>query len=442
MVDAAVDGFLGLLPGGVQNFFGVGKGGSGIGRHISGGGIGGSIGEGTGLGGLGKTIATSIKGGFRSVGTALKGIFGGGSSATAAGNLGFKGPAAFATPAAGGSSSFLGMTGMAIPAAILGGTLIGTSVLESRDRKKAKRFYNREFAPNFDPSGVEELANGTFLTALEDVHGELDSIYVAIDTQVMTALEDAGVAAMALNMGFEAGGKEVRRIVGDVDAVRTALDNAKVKGYEFGGSLETAIEKGNGLKVAIEGDSEAIKNALQQATAAGIGGFSNLEVTASGVSATLTGDIAQWRKYLDDVLSAALSVAGGFRDVGSEASGAVSDVMALAKAIASMPSITGTSSGSGDRGGYAYGGISRGPQLAWVSEGPYPVEAHIPMLDGRTIPVRFANQAPAAPAGIDIGPLVTEIRGVRQDLDRVVGRPITRTLGRVQRRAAATARKR
>ncbi|WP_083909237.1 phage tail tape measure protein [Desulfovibrio oxyclinae] len=36
---------------------------------------------------------------------------------------------------------------------------------------------------------------------------------------------------------------------------------------------------------------------------------------------------------------------------------------------------------------YANGGVSVGPQLAWVSEGRYRKEAHVPLPDGRTIPV-------------------------------------------------------
>lgn len=40
---------------------------------------------------------------------------------------------------------------------------------------------------------------------------------------------------------------------------------------------------------------------------------------------------------------------------------------------------------------YADGGISYGPQLAMVSEGRYPVEAHIPLPNGRSVPVTIAG---------------------------------------------------
>lgn len=49
--------------------------------------------------------------------------------------------------------------------------------------------------------------------------------------------------------------------------------------------------------------------------------------------------------------------------------------------IPSIPSI-GT-------GGYAMGGVSSGPQLAWVSEGRYKHEAHVPLPNGRSIPVEM-----------------------------------------------------
>ncbi|MEZ7197030.1 hypothetical protein [Pseudodesulfovibrio karagichevae] len=42
-------------------------------------------------------------------------------------------------------------------------------------------------------------------------------------------------------------------------------------------------------------------------------------------------------------------------------------------------------------GGFASGGISYGPQLTMVSEGSIPVEAHVPLPDGRTIPVTVSG---------------------------------------------------
>ena len=54
------------------------------------------------------------------------------------------------------------------------------------------------------------------------------------------------------------------------------------------------------------------------------------------------------------------------------------------------PNITGSFNGSVSGApvtGFADGGISYGPQLAYVSEGRYSAEAHVPLPDGRRIPV-------------------------------------------------------
>lgn len=56
--------------------------------------------------------------------------------------------------------------------------------------------------------------------------------------------------------------------------------------------------------------------------------------------------------------------------------------------------------------GFASGGISYGPQMALVSEGRYPVEAHVPLPDGRKIPVEMSGAA-AAPAR---GPAKLEVQ--------------------------------
>ncbi|EGJ51801.1 hypothetical protein [Desulfocurvibacter africanus] len=50
---------------------------------------------------------------------------------------------------------------------------------------------------------------------------------------------------------------------------------------------------------------------------------------------------------------------------------------------------------SQEPGGYALGGVSHSPQLAWVSEGPYSHEAHVPLPDGQNIPVRLMGQRKA-----------------------------------------------
>nr|WP_321513135.1 tape measure protein [uncultured Pseudodesulfovibrio sp.] len=46
--------------------------------------------------------------------------------------------------------------------------------------------------------------------------------------------------------------------------------------------------------------------------------------------------------------------------------------------------------------GFASGGVSYGPQLAMVSEGAYSAEAHVPLPDGRNIPVDIRGLAPVS----------------------------------------------
>ncbi len=49
--------------------------------------------------------------------------------------------------------------------------------------------------------------------------------------------------------------------------------------------------------------------------------------------------------------------------------------------------------------GFASGGISTHPQLAMVSEGAYPAEAHVPLPDGRSIPVSLSGALPQGGGG-------------------------------------------
>lgn len=63
--------------------------------------------------------------------------------------------------------------------------------------------------------------------------------------------------------------------------------------------------------------------------------------------------------------------------------------------------------------GFATGGISYGPQLAWVSEGAHTAEAHVPLPDGRRIPVALDLRLP----GNDLEPPAPLVSFRRPDLD-------------------------
>ena len=448
LVDATVDGLFGLLPGGIREFLGVGGGSDGIGRHINGGGIGGG-----GIGGgfvakLGKEIGTAIgngsgliKGISTGIGNAFSGI-----NATAAGNLGFKGPAAFATQAqAAGSAGFgagIGWSGVAVPLAI------GAYGFGVQARKRAqRRERQQEFFQQVGTGTSEQLGDGAW-----DFRGMLDDANAFFSTtregwrSTIEALSEANLVSEGWGAMLDENGRGLVKIRGDIDGVKNALSNAVATGYSFSGSLTNAIEKGNNLRVSIQGDADEIRNALNAATAAGIGGFVGLEKTATGVSATLTGDIRRWDQFLQSFVNNSIQAAvSGVSSIGSAAGQATSNFIKMASAARSATraasSVRGGRSTQVDAG-FAFGGISRGPQLAWVSEGPYPIEAHVPMADGHHIPVRVSGGVPSAPTVVDLDPVVNELRAVRADLDRVVGRPITRSIDRTRRRAAATARKR
>jgi len=463
LIDSAVNGLFGLLPDNVQQFLGVGGGGS-PGRYINGGGIGGGIGQGTGGGGgggagglfstgtiakLGKEIGTAMGNGsglWKGIATGVKNALTGVSS-TAAGNLGFKGPGvmnygstAGASTAGSASSGAAGLGGASwLGGAIMAVAAFGAGLQEKSQMKKIMRA-RKEMMANFSPANFEDIGlDSTWIGTLEGVHENIDKIYAAVDGKLVEALKEAGAITGAIGLRMAVNGEHVHQLHGQVDKVRTALEGAKITGFSFAGSIETAIEKGNGLQVSIQGNAEIIRGALENAAQAGDLAFRNFQQTATGATAILTGDIGKWQRVMQEFVNTAVKAAvSGVGELGREAGSATEKFLALARAAASVPAVRSTPFGGRD--GFAYGGVSRGPQLAWVSEGPYPVEAHVPMADGRHIPVRMSGPVPPAPASADLGPVVAELRQVRADLDRVVGRPITRTLDRVRRRAAATAR--
>src|SRR5690606_37348175 len=104
-------------------------------------------------------------------------------------------------------------------------------------------------------------------------------------------------------------GEHVHQMHGSVEKVRQALEGAKITGFQFAGSVETAIEKGNGLQVSIEGNADIIKQALTHAAQQGDLAFRQFTETASGSSAVLTGVIGKWQKVLQDVVSTAVTAA-------------------------------------------------------------------------------------------------------------------------------------
>ncbi|WP_372396901.1 tape measure protein [Azospirillum sp. HJ39] len=103
--------------------------------------------------------------------------------------------------------------------------------------------------------------------------------------------------------------------------------------------------------------------------------------------------------------------------------------------------------------GFATGGISHGPQLAWVSEGAHTAEAHVPLPDGRRIPValdlRLPGSDPMPPAPMvsfrrpeldagaaGVAELLSAVEGLRDEV-RALGRDALTQRARIGADAAA-----
>lgn len=362
--------FLGLETGGVN--FGGGDivssiigGGSKLGSVINGGGIGGGIGSGAGGSAIVKAISTGISKGIG----AIKGIFGGG---TAGGT------------AAGGASF-----GTSLAAA---GPVLAIGAFGFAQQRKAvqKRMENQ--AQFFESVGTGEFQELNAMAAFRGLDEATGEFFVTMNEgwkSTIEALHQANALIEVQGAMYDERGNELFKIAGNAEQVKDALSNAAATGFEFSDSLNMAIEKGNNLSVSIQGDSDAIQAALNAATAMGIGGFRDLEVTATGVSATLVGDIARWNEYLQSFVNEAIRGAiNGVDSLGSQASTATGRFLELAKAAAKVRVPGATILGGRDAADngtlprFAEGGITRGPSLAGEA-GP---EAVIPLRNG-AVPV-------------------------------------------------------
>lgn len=218
--------------------------------------------------------------------------------------------------------------------------------------------------------GIDEATGKFFITLNEGWSSTLE------------ALTEANVLIKAQGALYDENGNELVEMTGNLEGVKAALSGATATGFEFKGSLEGAIEKGNDLRVAIQGDADQIKMALEAATGMGIGGFKNLQTTATGVSATLTGDIQRWNDFLQSFVNNAIqSAISGVNSLEDGARGATEAFLELARAASKAGS--SRSRGSAGLKRFATGGISNEPAI-FGEAGP---EAAVPLPDGRTIPV-------------------------------------------------------
>jgi hypothetical protein len=373
-VSAKIFGGTSGVSGIAESF--VGKGG--IGKFISGGGIGGGVGGGiggigggiSGIGGIGTTISKSIMKGFK----ALKGFFSGGGSFGSAAMGG--GPASMA---GGGMGGFGGIAGAAIPLAI-GAFGFAKLAANAKKKREANQRYSAMGDGQFDQLNPSAAFNG-----LDETTGKF---FVSMNEgwkSTINALKEANALIDHQGALYDSAGNEMYELSGNVGQVKTALANATVTGFEFGAALEGAIEKSSTLGVKVQGDAETIKTALQAATAIGIGGFRDLKTTATGVSATLTGDFAKWDTFLQQFVNNSIgSAVNGISALGDEARGTTSQFLAMASAARSIPMMGGGDSGMQK---FASGGVSHRAAI-FGEAGP---EAAVPLPDGRTIPVTISG---------------------------------------------------
>lgn len=336
--------------GGLGKIFSGGNGGNGGGfLGAIGEKIGGLFGGGNGGGGI-----------MGKIGGGLAKLFGGGAS-TAAGNIGFKGPAAFATPASTGAGAGAGAGAMAGGAAVVAAIAAYGFGQIARNRRR-KQEANQQFFGNVGTGTFEQLNPSAAFRGADDEAGEF---FVTLNEGWQSTIKALGEANLLIeHQGalYDERGNELWRIKGNVDGVKEALKNATMTGFEFGGSLHMAIEKGNNLRVSIQGDADQIKQALHAATAAGIGGFHSLQVTGTGVSATLTGDMQRWNDFLQAAVNASIQeAASSMGKLANEAGHATNKFLELARAAAKVAAGGGVSvraPGFAEGGSFIVGGRS------------------------------------------------------------------------------------
>jgi len=419
-----------FIDRGIDNLLG----GRGFFDYTSGGGIGGAIGHGTRVGGgtaggggsgglvgtgtllrIGKEIGTAMGNGqglWRAVATGIKnGITG--ISSTAAGNLGFKGPGVMnygQAPAASTAASSGAASAGAVPSWAGGAVMAVVSFMAGLQEKSQMKKIIRareEMMANFSPLDAESLGlDSTFIGALETAREGVERIYAAVDRKLVIALKEAGAITGDIGLRMAMNGEHIHQMHGSVEKVRQALEGAKITGFAFAGSIETAIEKGNGLQVSIEGNSEIIKQALVSAAQQGDLAFRQFTETASGASAVLTGDIGKWQKVLQDFVTTAVKAAiAGVDDLAGEANNATTAFERLARAAASVPSVRANPFGGRDGADGSHAG-----GLPYVPFDGYRAVLH----QGERVLTRRENLRYAAPQKpVDIRPLLAEVQALK-----------------------------
>lgn len=288
----------------------------------------------SGLKGIGGKILSTIKGVF-SGGSSTGGLFGG--TATPATMTGSSG--------AGGVGKLLGnlkgSAGALVPAAIFG---FGMSRIAASRQQKIEA--NQRFQ-GLDNKTFEELSPVAALRGIDDQTGKF---FLAMNEGfevASEALAEMNIILETQGALYDQAGNEIYEITGNVQQVEQALRGAALAGMTgfeaVNNSFDLAAEKGEQLKIRLNGNFDAIKAAMEAASASGIGGFRNIEQTASGATAVITGDILRWREFLEGFVKMSLQDAingvGSLEGSARSATQAFIDLAAAASSVSSGGSV-------------------------------------------------------------------------------------------------------
>ena len=203
-------------------------------------------------------------------------------------------------------------------------------------------------------------------------------------------------------------GQAIGGIYNVILGVKSAVDGALVALYDLPNSIADALK--TGAKSLSKWASKTWKKGLSlsdnrlktnvtkgQEILPGVQSAQwtwNQEANKMGLFGQSSGVIAQ---DLEKVLPGLVHQVGRFKQV---------DYAGLAQAAPGFAS---------QLPGYADGGVSYGPQLAWVSEGAHAAEAHVPLPNGKSIPVEIKQPQ----GGKGNGELARLLKEVSAKLDRL-----------------------
>ncbi|MFW2438055.1 MAG: phage tail tape measure protein [Arenicellales bacterium] len=317
-----------------------------------------------------------------------------------------------ATKAASTSTSGATIAAGGFVAALAGIALYGALGTSRREKENAKLT---------DQFNVLRTQTNEFAGELVAVNDNLsivgqtsDAMYVSLlgtqeerQTQLLTYAEAIKEAGAEMRFIYQEGEQSIHMITGNIaeahKIIEEGFEHAKLS---FDSFTEAGINGLTGMTAKMRGDTGEWTRLLQGAMNSGAvsarASFGIIEDESGNTFLRLRGQANEWAEFLGSQgRVAAESFAGSMRYMDSEGEAAFANLSAETMAFQALlsslraPDLQGSvaysttapTSLTTQVTGFADGGISRSPQLAYVSEGRYAAEAHVPLPDGRTIPV-------------------------------------------------------